>query len=168
MKRPPRILGLVPGRSYDALMEQHSKAEARAGRLAQQLEETKADSRGWKGKTEEATSALKKAQDAAATAQKQLRQAEKQRDEQSRNARKLKDESDKLRKLQEARAAELALLKQRLAESERDLIVAREQLMAIEVKLDILEGAANVLDGRTRDIATRRSGGVGTESGSAV
>jgi hypothetical protein len=29
-------------------------------------------------------------------------------------------------------------------------MVARDHLMAIEVKLDILEGAANVLDRRTR------------------
>lgn len=38
----------------------------------------------------------------------------------------------------------------RLAETERALAIARDQLMAIEVKLDILEGAANVLDARTR------------------
>ena len=35
-------------------------------------------------------------------------------------------------------------------ETERELMVARDHLMAIEVKLDILEGAANVLDRRTR------------------
>jgi hypothetical protein len=69
--------------------------------------------------------------------------------------------------VQQERAAELVDLKQRLAESERDLVVAREQLMAIEVKLDILEGAANVLDGRTRELVTRRSG-LGTESGTPV
>jgi chromosome segregation ATPase len=43
----------------------------------------------------------------------------------------------------------------RLADAERALAIAREQLMAIEVKLDILEGAANVLDARTR-AATQR------------
>ena len=42
-----------------------------------------------------------------------------------------------------------------LTRTERALGVAREQLMAIEVKMDILEGAANVLDARTR-AATRR------------
>jgi len=41
-------------------------------------------------------------------------------------------------------------LRTRLIEAERELMVAREHLMAIEVKLDILEGAANVLDVRTR------------------
>ena len=42
------------------------------------------------------------------------------------------------------------MLRDRLAETERELMVARDHLMAIEVKLDILEGAANVLDRRTR------------------
>jgi chromosome segregation ATPase len=50
----------------------------------------------------------------------------------------------------EQRDAELEKLRERLATAERELSVAREHLMAVEVKLDILEGAANVLDARTR------------------
>ncbi len=46
-------------------------------------------------------------------------------------------------------------LRERLAHTERELMVARDHLMAIEVKLDILEGAANVLDQRTRSSAPR-------------
>jgi chromosome segregation ATPase len=42
------------------------------------------------------------------------------------------------------------VLEQRVASAMRELQVARESLAAIEVKLDILEGAANVLDHRTR------------------
>lgn len=159
MKRPPRILGLVPASGYDALAE-------RTDKLARQLEEYKSNSRVWKTKAEEAFGEIKKAQDATAAAHKLLRQTEKHRDEQSRNAQKLKEDLEKLRKVQQERAAELVDLKKRLAESERDLIIAREQLMAIDVKLDILEGAANVLDGRTRELVTRRSG-VGTENGTA-
>lgn len=49
-----------------------------------------------------------------------------------------------------ARRHEIEDLRKRLANAERELLVAREHLMAIEVKLDILEGAANVLDIRTR------------------
>jgi chromosome segregation ATPase len=52
-------------------------------------------------------------------------------------------------KLQQ-RDAEIDKLRERLVTAERDLTVAREHLMAVEVKLDILEGAANVLDARTR------------------
>ena len=45
---------------------------------------------------------------------------------------------------------DLTDMQTRLAETERALALAREQLNAIEVKLEILEGAANVLDARTR------------------
>lgn len=156
MKQPRRILGLVSGKTYDALAEEQRKTERRAGKLAQLLEETKADSRQWKEKAQQASAALKTSQEAVAVAERQLRLAEK-----------LKEEAEKHRRSEQDRTAELAVLQQRLTDSERDLAVAREQLMAIEVKLDILEGAANVLDGRTRDIVMRRSG-AGTESGTAV
>jgi len=46
--------------------------------------------------------------------------------------------------------AELLSFKERLAAAERGLVSAREILMIVETKLDILEGAAQVLDRRTR------------------
>jgi hypothetical protein len=55
---------------------------------------------------------------------------------------------------------DVAKLRDQLVATERELILAREHLMAIEVKLDILEGAANVLDARTR-VAIRQSTGTG-------
>ena len=48
------------------------------------------------------------------------------------------------------REQEFGKLSEQLTETERALAVAREQLTAVEVKLDILEGAANILDIRTR------------------
>lgn len=48
------------------------------------------------------------------------------------------------------RDAAVAEMSERLAQAERELAAVREYLMAVEVKLDILEGAANVLDVRTR------------------
>ena len=50
------------------------------------------------------------------------------------------------------------LLRMRLVEAEQSLGLAREHLMAIDVKLDILEGAANVLDARTRAAISKHSG----------
>jgi hypothetical protein len=41
-------------------------------------------------------------------------------------------------------------LEEQVAAAARDLAIARDSLVAIDVKLDILEGAANVLDARTR------------------
>ena len=59
---------------------------------------------------------------------------------------------------------ELSAMQARLEETERELNLAREHLMAIEVKLDILEGAANVLDARTRTVSHRKP----SETGAAV
>lgn len=58
------------------------------------------------------------------------------------------------------RETEFHEVREQLTETERALAIAREQLMAVEVKLDILEGAANVLDARTRT-ATQRQPGAG-------
>jgi SMC interacting uncharacterized protein involved in chromosome segregation len=55
--------------------------------------------------------------------------------------------------------ADLQSLNERLIVAERDLAAARELLMAVDVKLDILEGAANVLDVRTRSVVSRERSG---------
>lgn len=55
------------------------------------------------------------------------------------------------RRLEELEAGrEEAALEARVAAALQDLQAAREALASVEVKLDILEGAANVLDRRTR------------------
>jgi chromosome segregation ATPase len=64
---------------------------------------------------------------------------------------KLQGSIEKLRQRHE----DIKKLQLRLADAERELMVARDHLMAIEVKLDILEGAANVLDQRTRSATPR-------------
>jgi chromosome segregation ATPase len=56
---------------------------------------------------------------------------------------------------------EMEKLRAQLQHAERELAGAREHLMVIEVKLDILEGAANVLDARTRTAVARQGGGTG-------
>ena len=52
------------------------------------------------------------------------------------------------------------LLRVRLVEAEQALGLAREHLMAIDTKLDILEGAANGLDARTRPVISKQHDGV--------
>jgi len=69
----------------------------------------------------------------------------------ARLAQKSKLSVDKMRQ----RRQDIDKLRSRLADAERELIVAREHLMAIEVKLDILEGAANVLEIRTRSAVSQ-------------
>ena len=73
------------------------------------------------------------------------------------------DEAEKLQqkmdKWKQQRQHDFQQLLLQLAKTERELKVARDHLMAIEVKLDILEGAANVLDTRTRlAVSGQRSG----------
>jgi hypothetical protein len=72
---------------------------------------------------------------------------------------KLEASNEKLRQRQDEIEK---LLRVRLVEAEQALGLAREHLMAIDVKLDILEGAANVLDLRTRAAISKRPDGVST------
>ena len=58
--------------------------------------------------------------------------------------------------LSDKRARDAADLRAHLANAQRDLTHAREHLMLIDTKLDILEGAATVLDNRTRAILSTR------------
>lgn len=64
--------------------------------------------------------------------------------------------SEKLRLRQE----DITNLTARLAETEQALALAREHLMMVDVKLDILEGAANVLDARTRRAISKQHSGI--------
>jgi hypothetical protein len=57
--------------------------------------------------------------------------------------------------------ADAVAIEARLAETERALATARDHLNAIEVKLQILEGAANVLDARTRTATQRQQAKTG-------
>jgi hypothetical protein len=100
--------------------------------LAQQLEQAKKTAHDWKAKASESMARVGK--------------LEADLKQQTRHAQKSELYLTKMRERRE----EVQSLRTRLAEAERELMVAREHLMAIEVKLDILEGAANVLDIRTR------------------
>jgi len=109
-----------------------------------QIEELKKGSLAWKGRAAKAES---RAQELEARLRDQVKSAEK-----------LQHAMDKWR----ARQDHVQQLRTQLASTEQELMVARDQLMAIEVKLDILEGAANVLDSRTRLAVSGQGSGSGT------
>ena len=71
---------------------------------------------------------------------------------------KAKDDANRERAAQKHGSAEWEGLQRRLTDAERALALAREQLAVLEVKLDILEGAANVLDARTRTAPQQQPG----------
>jgi hypothetical protein len=113
--------------------------------LARQVEELRDSAQSWKARAGEA----------------QARAKSLERDV-SRQTRLVKEAR---RTVQQGTAsdADVARLREQLAATERELMLAREHLMSIEVKLDILEGAANVLDARTR-VAIQQS----TRTGATV
>jgi chromosome segregation ATPase len=133
MKGTLKRLGVVGPRHYHHLLDQLQKAEARHAKLIEELDRARTSAKAYQSKLAEVEKALRTQQ---ADAVHHLRRVEK-----------LTAEVDRLR--MESR--------QKLETAKRELTVAREALMAVDVKLDILEGAANVLDLRTRDVAARRS-----------
>ena len=68
----------------------------------------------------------------------------------------------------EQQSGELTAIEEQLAETQRELTLTREHLMTIEVKLDILEGAANVLDARTRTHIIGSTAGSASRTSSSV
>lgn len=118
----------------------------RYGALSRAAEELKAASQNWKTQASE-DRARAKSLETELRRQRELAERHELTVEKLRHRR---DEIDKLRT--------------RLADAERELTVARDHLMAIEVKLDILEGAANVLDKRTRQTASHARPGTGAHA----
>ncbi len=153
------LLGLVTAGRHAMVVEQLHAAEGRSKKIAQQMDQVRGDTRKWKAEAEEAG---KRVKEAKAEQQRQAERFEKIRTEMESAD---KERAEKLRRTvaeaSTARDGQIQELTRRLAATERDLAVAREHLMTIEVKLDILEGAANVLDGRTRSVLTRQGSGVG-------
>jgi chromosome segregation ATPase len=139
------LVGLVTTARYQTLKAQLRDLESRTKKLAKLVDESRAEAKEWRAKATEAS--------------KQSTSMERQASHQSARVEKLMIECGKLREdVKRARATqhELESLRARLVNAERELSGSREHLMAIEVKLDILEGAANVLDSRTRSVIAQR------------
>ena len=116
---------------------------ARYARVSRQLNEIGPELHTWKKQARRARETIGALERRVSELEKQLRQ----------QARQLKGARgvSAQRETGETRdTREFTAMQARLVEAERTATLAREQLMAIEVKLEILEGAANVLDARTR------------------
>lgn len=72
---------------------------------------------------------------------------------------KVRREAERLRAHDTRRSARLDDLRDRMTWAEKATTLGREHLMAIEVKLDIVEGAIKVLDQRTRAALAAARGG---------
>lgn len=159
--------GLAPASQADQLTKETRDLAARVAQLEERLAQARADADTWKRRHAEGAEALGGWKQAAAKAEAETervraagdrlaadveRTAADVRREQTRTeewkgrAEKLAADAQDLRaRLQHARA--------KLEDAERAATTAHEHLMAMEVKLDLLEAAVQVLDARTREQA---------------
>jgi chromosome segregation ATPase len=144
-----RRLGIVRASSLAALTKQLRKVEAKLAAQAEAIEQARGEVKTWKSRAVEAE---KIARDADTRMAQQRQQWEDAKGDAEKQIRELRAELE----AQAQQRADLKALRKRLSDAERELTVAREYLMLFEVKLDVLEGAANVLDSRTRALTRRR------------
>ena len=137
-------IGLVTLRRHQLTIKQLRDAESRAKKLEAHVNEIQAhanaQSKAMKTEIADAAKALKVKE------------------------RELAKQAQRIDKLREAvehanrRRGDVQGMLKRLIEAEQELAAARNHLMVVEVKLDILEGAANVLDARTRTAPAQQPG----------
>ena len=141
---------------YEAAERHAKKLERRIAELRAAREASRNDAKAWKGKVDEIAKALRQSEH---DKRREVSEVAKLRAQVEKERKRIHDHAERDRRgdaMQKEHVAELRALNERLGVTQRELAVARESLMAVEVKLDILEGAANVLDVRTRDVIARR------------
>jgi chromosome segregation ATPase len=154
MKSLLNRLGVLGPSHYRSLLEEIREVQSRSAKLAQELELARDDAKRFKEKSDESAMALRHSK---GEAEEHLRRADKL----TRDLEKVKAEFErryerdcrKLAEMEQKRGLVLEALEERIEKAESVLTAARDTLMAIEVKLDVLEGAANVLDVRTRTMS---------------
>jgi chromosome segregation ATPase len=116
-------------------------SDERVSELKRLLAQARAESQSWKAKLHEGTAHL--------TEQRKLEE-ERYRTRVAKLEERLKKEISRIEVRDAARQEKLADLREKVLEAERSVRTGRDHLMAIEVKLDVIEGAINVLDRRFR------------------
>lgn len=125
-------MGLTSAAYARALSQRAEAADRRAGEMKEALADARADAARWKAKAAELGERLAKLEDSAERLPK------------------LEREMQQWKTRDEKHVAQLAEVRERMERAERAVALSREHLMATETKLDIIEGAVNVLDTRTR------------------
>jgi chromosome segregation ATPase len=155
LSRLLEAFGVVTLRRYQLAIKQIRDAESRIQQLEREVTKTQARSKAQlEQQVNESRAQSKTLKTEIADAAKALKLKERELVKQSHRV-------DKLRKgFEQAnrRRGEVEGLLKRVIEAEQELAAARNHLMVVEVKLDILEGAANVLDARTRTTTAQQSG----------
>lgn len=151
LKRLRNRIGLVTLEQMEAKAEQlrksteqQRKADARVAELTRALDEARASAAAWKSMVEEERARAEAARSEVLRLEHRIQKLT------------VDAEADRTR-TEARRAKDAERVQLRLDAAERDLRLAREHLMLVEVKLDVLEGAASVLDRRTRAVLEART-----------
>jgi len=151
-------LGLVTAGRYGVVAAKLREAESRIDKLTKLLGEAHAEARQWRTSADSTAQRVKAIEkdlvQRGAQHDRDLERRAQEAEKHTRESEKLRGENERLRKT----LGDLDALRHRLLDAEHGILVAREHLMAVDVKLDILEGAANILDSRTRAVVAQQSG----------
>ena len=143
------LLGLAPASHVRHAQARAQRAATTIARLERQLAAVRGDVDTWKRRHQEATAAAAKWKTVAGGAEDDARQAKAETE-------RARAQVDEWRGRAEVLIAERRALREHLDESRRVAAIAREQFMATEVKLDLVEATIHVRDGRTRKMTVSR------------
>jgi len=136
------------------------RAETKIAQLERQLEQARADAQGWKRRHEDTTEAVAGWKQAAHRGQAETERAKEDADRIKADLDRAKADlereqprTEEWKRRAEALKLELQEMRARLELAHQAADSANEQLMAMEVKLDLIEAAIQVLDSRTREQA---------------
>jgi len=144
------LFGLAPATHVAHAAARARQAADKASKLEERLAKIGEDRDRWKQRHQEAAGALAESKQRAGRAEEAITRAQA-------DVARARAQAEEWRTRAEALTNQLRELRERLEESRRLGTLAREHLMATEVKLDLIEAAIQVLDTRTREAAVERS-----------
>lgn len=139
-------IGLAPAGQVERATAQARQTAEKAKSLKDRLASMRADLENWKHRYEEKSNAVAEWKHTAARAEASIERAKADTARAEVYAEEWKTKANAL-------AVQVQELRTRLEEANRTTTASREQLMAMEVKLDLIEAAIHVLDARTREAA---------------
>jgi chromosome segregation ATPase len=161
LKRLLQKLPVVTARRLRVTTLHLEECRRRGGELKRGLEAARAESLSWKAKAGEAQRRALECRAPLEQAEHKVHALRHELDKVRREHGKAQREIEKVQHSQQKTMTEdreeIEALRGRIAAMSQDLEIAREYLLLVDVKLDILEGAANVLDSRLRTAVTGAS-----------
>ena len=143
-------IGLAPAGQVEIATAQMRQVAEKAKQLGDRLAGTRADVEHWKQRYEEKSNAVAELKSTATRTEASLERAKAHVVRAEAHAEEWKAKAGAL-------AAQVKELRTRLGDADRATRTSREHLMAMEVKLDLIETAINVLDTRTREAAVAQA-----------